>query len=428
MKTWPSALMLLSVILFAGLAGACSRTSGPTPQPVPRVGVMHVGTDHNPPSLATLVAGLGDLGWFDGSATEVMQQLVGDGTLVNGRMQQLQGEYDGQRIQLIWRNLDGKDQAEAQAQEFVRERVDLIVAFEDKSIARGPGRDRGPGEPDPGRLPAPVGPGPRRPGRQPLAPGREPDRGVRCARPGRQAARGLPGDPAATRRQPLRLLTLVDPTDIPPRRRSSSRRAMPPASSGSSWTNTRQSDDAGLEAAFDSLTPGAVDGVFILSPSLRLNFSKKILGLAAAANLPVQAHRKEWVDPQKNDKGALFSFGVDVAPVGTAAARFVDSILKGAKPADLPAQEVPKVEFALSLKRAAELGIEVPDDVVYAGRPGLLDSRRPDAGTHGGNARTGHIGASSGSTWRSSGRWSRRPSSPSGSASPGSRTRTASGP
>ena len=109
--------------------------------------------------------------------------------------------------------------------------------------------------------------------------------------------------------------------------------------------------------------------MFVLSPSLRLNFSKKILGLAAAANLPVQAHRKEWVDPQKNDKGALFSYGVDIAPVGTAAARFVDSILKGAKPADLPAQEVPKVEFALSLKRAAELGIEVPDDVVSQALP-----------------------------------------------------------
>ena len=43
-----------------------------------------------------------------------MQQLIGDGTLVDGRMQQVQGEYDGQRIELIWRNLD-KDQAAAQA-------------------------------------------------------------------------------------------------------------------------------------------------------------------------------------------------------------------------------------------------------------------------------------------------------------------------
>src|SRR6478752_6578730 len=135
MKTWPSALRVLSVVVVASLAVACAAATVPTPRPAPRVGFMHVGTDHNPPSLATLVAGLGDLGWFDGSSVPVMQQLIGDGTLVDGKMKQVQGEYDGQRIQLIWRNLEGKDQAEQQAKEFVRERVDVIVAFEDKSIA-----------------------------------------------------------------------------------------------------------------------------------------------------------------------------------------------------------------------------------------------------------------------------------------------------
>src|SRR5258706_5055249 len=140
MKAGPSRLLLVSVIAFASLFGACSPGFGanPTPGAIRRVGLIHVGTDHNPPSLATLVAGLGDLGWFDGSATQVMQQLIGDGTMVQGRMKQVQGQYDGQRIQLIWRNLDGDpqliNQVEEQAREFVRERVDLIVAFEDKSI------------------------------------------------------------------------------------------------------------------------------------------------------------------------------------------------------------------------------------------------------------------------------------------------------
>src|SRR4029077_11415437 len=54
------------------------------------------------------------------------------------RMKQVQGQYQGQRIELIWRNLDGEPQqinkVQEQAQGFVRERVDLIVAFEDKSI------------------------------------------------------------------------------------------------------------------------------------------------------------------------------------------------------------------------------------------------------------------------------------------------------
>ena len=181
------------------------------------------------------------------------------------------------------------------------------------------------------------------------------------ARSCRQAARDLPADPART--------AALAPAHA--RRSDRHRDAAAPAEArdaagklGIELDEREASDDAGLEAAFQSLRPGAVDGVFILSPSLRLNFSAKILGLAAAANLPVQAHRKEWVDPQQIDQGALFSLGVDLGPVGAAGARFVDSILKGAKPADLPAQEVPKVEFALSLKRAAELGIQVPDDVV----------------------------------------------------------------
>ena len=164
--------------------------------------------------------------------------------------------------------------------------------------------------------------------------------------------------------QPLRLLTLVDPTDTvaTPPLLGEARDAA--TKLGITLVEREASDAASLAAAFTSVGRGSVDGAFILSPSLRLDFSGTILPLAAASNLPVQAHRQQWVDPAQNDHGALFSLGVDLAPVGAAAAPFVDSILKGAKPADLPAQEVPKVMFALSLKRAAELGITVPDDVI----------------------------------------------------------------
>jgi putative ABC transport system substrate-binding protein len=334
MKAWPSPLVLVSVIVFAGLLGACSVGIGgsPTAQPIRRVGLMHVGTDHNPPSLATLVAGLGDLGWFDGSATQVMQQLIGDGTIVQGRMKQLQGQYEGKRIQLIWRNLD-PGQVEEQAREFVRERVDLIVAFEDKSIraAQDATADPGNGIPvvflhpsDPvrdGLVQSLSHPGGNLTGvwgaRDPVAKQLEIYRQI------------MPGP------QPLRLLTLVDPTDTatPPLLVEAREAA---GKLGIELDERPAADDAGLEAAFQSLRPGAVDGTFILSPSLRLNFSRKILGLAAAANLPVQAHRSQWVDPQQINQGALFSLGVDVGPVGAAGARFVDSILKGARPADLP--------------------------------------------------------------------------------------------
>jgi putative ABC transport system substrate-binding protein len=363
MKARPSPMALTSGIVFASLLVACSPRIGdsPTPKQIPRVALMHVGTDHNPPSLATLVAGLGDLGWFDGSPSQVMQPLIGDGTMVQGRMKQLQGQYDGQRIQLIWRNLD-KDQVGEQAREFVRERVDLIVAFEDKSIRAAQDATADPGN----RIPV-VFLHPSDPVRDGLV--------ESLSHPGGNLT-GVWGarDPVAKQleiyrqimpgRKPLRLLTLVDPTDTATRPLLA--KARDAASKLGIELDERQAaNDAGLEAAFRSLGPGVVDGAFILSPSLRLNFSKKILGLAAAANLPVQAHRREWVDPQQIDRGALFSLGVNVGPVGALGARVVDSILKGARPADLPPQEVPKVEFALSLRRAAELGIDdVPEDVV----------------------------------------------------------------
>ena len=377
MKTWPSALRLLSVFVCRRPRRRLRRRErSDAASPSPRVGVMHVGTDHNPPSLATLVAGLGDLGWFDGSPTQVMQQLIGDGTLVNGRMKQVQGEYDGQRIQLIWRNLDGKDQAAA-AGPGIRSRARRPDRRVRGHVHRARRRTRR-------RIPANRIPvvflHPSDPVRDGLvdslvASGREPDRGVRRARPGRQAARDLPARSCRT--------AAPAPAHA---RRSDRRPATPPllveardaaGKLGIELDEHEASDDAGLERRLPARSRRARStACSSCRPACGSTSPTKILGLAAAANLPVQAHRKEWVDPQKNDKGALFSFGVDVAPVGTAAARFVDSILKGAKPADLPAQEVPKVEFALSLKRAAELGITVPDGRRSRRPTWSIDSRR----------------------------------------------------
>ena len=356
MKARRGPLWLVSALVLAGLLGACSSQvrASPTPQAIPRVALLHVGTDHNPPSLATLVGGVGDLGWFDGSATQVMQQLIGDGTMVQGRMKQLQGQYEGQRIELIWRNLE-KDQVDGQAREFVRERVDLIVAFEDKSIAAAQAATALMEHPIPVVFLHPSDP----------------------VRDGLVKSLSAPGgnltgvfgarDPVTKQLERYkqimpglrRLLTLVDPTDTV---------ATPPVLSEARVAADRLgieldirnvSDEADLDRAFRSLEPGTVDGVFLLSPSLRLTLSKRTIQLAEIAHLPVQAHRKEWVA-----EGALFSVGVDVGPVGRAGARFVDSILRGTSPADLPVDDVDQTQFALNLGRAAELGIHVPPEVI----------------------------------------------------------------
>jgi ABC-type uncharacterized transport system, periplasmic component len=343
MKAWPSPLALMSVIMLTGLLGACSAGIGGnrTAEPIRRVGLMHVGTDHVPPSLGTLVARLHELGWIDGSQDELMKSLT------------QQGRIEGSRMELIWRNLEPQG-VEEQAREFVRERVDVIVAFEDKSIRAAQDATAQPGN----QIPV-VFLHPSDPVRDGLV--------ESLSHPGGNLT-GVFGarDPVAKQLELYqqivpglqRLLTLVDPTDA----------ATPPLLAqardaaeqlGLELDIREASEAADIERAFHSLSPGEVDGAFLLSPSLRLNFSKRTIELAAEANLPVQAHRKEWVE-----QGALFSLGVDVGPVGAAGVRFVDAILRGTAPADLPVEEVPRVEFAINLRRAGELGIQVPQEVI----------------------------------------------------------------
>jgi ABC-type uncharacterized transport system substrate-binding protein len=361
--TISGSLRVIGAVLLAALIGACSAAgaSSPPPSHVPVVAMMHAGTDHNPPSLPTLVARLGELGWYDGGSDAVMRALVGDGKLnpETKTMDQLQGEYDGSKITLIWRNLT-PDQAPAQAQQLVNEHVDLIVAFEDATINAAQAATADPAN----RIPV-IFLHPSDPVRQNLV--------NSLSQPGGNLT-GVFGarDPVVKQLQIYKqimgdqlhsLLTLVDPGDA-----SNNSILLPELQDAANQLEIQldiqtASNADELQSVFAALAPGSVDGVFILSPSLRLNYSGTIIPLATAAHLPVQAHRKEWVDPTNPNGGALFSVGVDVGPVGTAGARFVDAILHGTAPADLPVEEVPVVQFALNLKAAAALGIQVPDSV-----------------------------------------------------------------
>jgi putative tryptophan/tyrosine transport system substrate-binding protein len=343
MKAGPLRLALVGAIAFASLLGAgLFWVSGsPTPPAIPRVALMHVGTDHVPPSLGTLVGRLADLGWIDGSHDELVARLVKDGHVA------------GPRIELIWRNLE-PDQVMDQAVLYVREQVDVIVAFEDKSIAAA---QLATARTEP-RIPV-VFLHPSDPVRDGLV--------ESLSHPGGNLTGVFGARDPVVRQLELyqqimprlrRLLTLVDSTDTAtPILLAEAKDAA--ARLGIVLDIREASTAADLERAFHSLSPGEVDGAFLLSPSLRLNFSKRTIELATESRLPVQAHRKEWVE-----QGALFSLGVDVGPVGDAGARFVDSILRGTRPADLPVEEVPKIQFAINLARARELGIDVPEDVI----------------------------------------------------------------
>jgi putative ABC transport system substrate-binding protein len=335
------------VLVVALLAGSgCSYGDSASAQPIRRVGLMHVGTDHIPPSLGALITELGDkFGWE-------VPQLEVDRCVEKLRKS---CDFKGEKIELLWRNLE-PDQAEGQAKDFVREHVDVIVAFEDQSIRAARDATSKPAN----RIPI-VFLHPSDPVRDGLV--------KSLARPGGNLTGVFgPRDVVAKQLELYqllvprlrRVLTLVNPDDPASGRLLAqydlaASQLRPPLK-----LDIRKASTAGdLTRIFHSLRPGAVDGAFLLSPTLRLNYSALTIRLAERAGIPVQAHRKDWVE-----KGALFSYGADLGPIGRAGARYVDSILRGALPAKLPVEEVPTVEFAINLKTASKLGIKVPQDMI----------------------------------------------------------------
>ena len=86
---------------------------------------------------------------------------------------------------------------------------------------------------------------------------------------------------------------------------------------------------------------------------------KRIVELAAKYRLPAIYFQKEFVD-----EGGLMSYGEDSTDMFRNAAQYVDKILKGAKPADLPVQQATKFEFVINLKAAKQIGLTIPPDVV----------------------------------------------------------------
>jgi len=92
------------------------------------------------------------------------------------------------------------------------------------------------------------------------------------------------------------------------------------------------------------------------SPDLRTLFAGLILALATERRLPLAGNRAELVA-----LGALFSYNDNLRAIGRAAAsRYIDRILKGAKPADLPVEEISEFELVINLKTAKALGLTIP--------------------------------------------------------------------
>ena len=92
---------------------------------------------------------------------------------------------------------------------------------------------------------------------------------------------------------------------------------------------------------------------------------KRIAGFALKSRLPSMYNNRESVDA-----GGLMYYGADLADSYRRVAYYVDKILKGAKPADLPVEQPTKFELVINLKTAKQIGLTIPPDVLRAGGQG----------------------------------------------------------
>jgi putative tryptophan/tyrosine transport system substrate-binding protein len=115
----------------------------------------------------------------------------------------------------------------------------------------------------------------------------------------------------------------------------------------------------GFEKVFAALSKQRPDGLYVgLGALLRAN-QKRIVGFALKSRLPSVYQSKESVDA-----GGLMSYGADLADSYRRVAIYVDKILKGANPADLPVEQPKKFEFIINLKTAKQIGLTIPPNVL----------------------------------------------------------------
>jgi putative tryptophan/tyrosine transport system substrate-binding protein len=114
-------------------------------------------------------------------------------------------------------------------------------------------------------------------------------------------------------------------------------------------------DAKGLESAFQTAKQKQVTGIMTTGGRSFFTERKRIVELAGKYRLPSIYYQKEFVD-----EGGLMSYGVDFDDLFRKSAHYVDKILKGAKPADLPVQQATKFEFVINLKAAKQIGLTIP--------------------------------------------------------------------
>jgi putative ABC transport system substrate-binding protein len=123
-----------------------------------------------------------------------------------------------------------------------------------------------------------------------------------------------------------------------------------------SW-EVRGADD--FDKVFAAISKQHPDGLYVLGGGMMNANRKRTTGFALKSRLPSVYNNREYVDA-----GGLLFYGADVADSYRRVAYYVDRILKGAKPADLPVEQPTKFELVINLKTAKQIGLTIPPEVL----------------------------------------------------------------
>ena len=114
-----------------------------------------------------------------------------------------------------------------------------------------------------------------------------------------------------------------------------------------------------LEPAFETARKNRADAIVVLTSVVTNTNRRPIVGLAAKTRLPAIYYTAEWAEA-----GGLLTYGASFPDLFRRAATYVDKILKGAKPADIPVEQPTKFELVINLKAAKQIGLTIPPNVL----------------------------------------------------------------
>jgi putative ABC transport system substrate-binding protein len=115
-----------------------------------------------------------------------------------------------------------------------------------------------------------------------------------------------------------------------------------------------------FEGAFAAATSGRAEALIVMRDAFLLDHRARIVDLAQRHRLPGMYPRRSYVDV-----GGLMSYAANIPDQQRRAATYVDKILKGAKPADLPVEQPTKFELIINLKTAKTLGLTIPPHILF---------------------------------------------------------------